>query len=137
MDKFHNKTFPRLRKTDPAVSDSVLLFGVFNLVLGAGLFSELAHALDFFIINEVTTSQFWGLTFFLSGLGLLLAHWFNRWNIIKGFLLFCLFLKLVWLCALSARQIEELGTNIFLIMMFTALAGQQLSTYMRFPRYKV
>jgi len=136
MKQFISLEYPRLKDVNKAVSDSVCIFGFFNLALGIGLYSDIAQTLDFFIINDVFTHRFWGILFFTAGAALLTSLYFNYWRIMRTALVFCLFLKFIWIVALSFRQLEDPSTNIFLIMMFTTLGVQQVSTYLRFPEVK-
>lgn len=136
MKRFINSEYPRLKDVNKAISDQVIIFGIFNVILGIALFSDIFRTIDFFIINEVFTNRFWGAMFFLGGATLLTFHYFNYWRIIRVALVFCLFLKFMWIIALSARQFQELDTNIALVLMFTTLGVMQMSTYLRFPEVK-
>lgn len=125
---------PRLREASPNTSDNVAIFAFLNIAIGLGLINDIARTLDFFIINSVTTSFFWGICFLGAGIGLLIARWIDNWISIRAMLLFCLLLKLIWIMALVARQVESPDTNIFLVVMFASLGVFQVSTYLRFPR---
>lgn len=123
----------RLSVVTPLVSKIVLGFGIFNLLLGAALFAVRARTLDFFIVNDVFTEQFWGLTFVLVGIALMTGYITNHWTTMRVALLLGFALKLFWLLALSARQIEDLNTNVFLLLFFTMVAFVQVVTYVHFP----
>jgi len=124
---------PRLNFFEPIISKVVLGFGIFNLVVGAGLYLLAARTLNFFIINDVFTEQFWGSLFFINGIILLLAFWANNWKVMRMGLLAGFTLKLFWLLALVVRQIEDFDTNIFLLLFFSMTAYLQLVAYIHFP----
>ena len=136
MKTLVNKNLPKLIHVSRPVAWQTLTFAVFNLLLGAALFTAQARALDFFIINDVMTPQFWGVVFFSIGLAKLFGYFTNNWTIMRYANIPALFTKLFWLIALVARQIETPSTNIFLILMFTALASLQIALYLHFPTNK-
>lgn len=124
---------PLLKVAEPIVSKLVLGFGIFNLLLGAGLFSLTARTLNFFIINDVFNEKFWGSLFFIIGLVFLVSYIVNSWSVMRFMLVFGFTLKVFWLLALGVRQLEELNTNVFLLLFFTFVAFTQFVVYLHFP----
>ena len=124
---------PKLNLIEPIIAKAVAGFGIFNLILGVGLFSLSARTLKFFIVNDVFSEQFWGSLFFLSGAVLLLSYLVNSWGVMRAGLLAGFTLKLFWLLALGVRQIENFDTNIFLLLFFAMTAYLQLVFYIHFP----
>lgn len=124
---------PKLNLVEPIISKAVLGFGFFNLILGVGLYSLSARTLNFFIVNDVFNEQFWGSLFFVNGVALLVAYLVNNWKAMRLGLLAGFTLKLFWLLALTARQIEDFDTNIFLLLFFAMTAYLQLVFYIHFP----
>jgi len=127
---------PRLNQVEPIISKMVVAFAVFNLVLGVGLYSLAARTLNFFIINDLFSEQFWGVLFFLTGVGLGVGYIINNWKLIRVTLVVGLTLKFFWLLALATRQIENFDTNIFLLLFFFFVAVTQFVIYLHFPDKK-
>lgn len=134
--KLINRNFPRLKLVSRPTAWQVLTFSVLNILLGAALFTTHATASKFFIINNVTTLQFWGITFFSIGVISLFSYVTNRWWLMRIVNIPALFIKLFWLIALLSRQISEPGSNVFLILLFAALASLQMQLYLYFPTEK-
>lgn len=127
------KSNPPLRTIDPMIAKLTIGFGIFNLFLGAALFSLSARTLNFFIITDMFNEKFWGSLFFLTGVFLLIAYILNSWKFMRVMLVFGLTLKIFWILALGVRQIEHFNTNIFLILFFAFVAFTQFVVYLHFP----
>lgn len=136
LNKYRHIHLPLLKKVNGLLNLGVIAFGWFNLVLGAALYSQSASTVDFFIINEVFTYQFWGIMFFVGGLSLLVGHLMNWWAVMRQTILFLLFTKFMWLAALLARQVDTPGSNIFLLLFFGLATVLQIGGYIYFPVYK-
>lgn len=124
---------PYLKEVNGLLNLVTLAFGLLNLVLGACLFVNSASTNDFFIITDLFSYQFWGVSFFLGGVSLLMSYALNNWAWMRYTILFLLFNKFVWLAALSARQLTEPGSNVFLLLFFALATIVQIGTYLYFP----
>lgn len=131
--KLINDKLPRLKNVSRPAAWQILTFSIFNIFLGIALFTAQATTLRFFIVNDITSPQFWGIVFFSIGITKMFGYLTNRWNIMRYMNVPALFVKFFWLIALIARQIEQPGTNVFLILMFAALAALQVQLYLYFP----
>ena len=114
----------------------VSAFGWFNLALGSALFTLKATTNDFFLITSTFTYQFWGVTFAMLGLTLLIGQFFNRWALMRTTLVALLSLKFIWLSALVGRQVDNPDANIFLLLFFALVTVLQMGIYIYFPVYK-
>ena len=127
---------PHLNSIDPVTNKIVLGFGFFNLIIGLGLYTLAARTLDFFIVNDVFTEQFWGIVFILNGIVQLTGIALNNWRTIRIGLLTGFTIMLFWSLALGVRQIEKFDTNIFLLCFFVICMYVKLVLYIHFPDKK-
>lgn len=118
----------------PLISYIMRGFVVFNLILGAGLFSNVARTREFFIINEVFTYQFWGVLFFLSGLLQLYALIKHNNRLIRISLMMGVILQTFWMIALVVRQVESFDSNIFLLIFFGIILYIKFGVYLYLPK---
>lgn len=136
IQKYKNIHFPRLTQVNGLLAAGVIAFSIFNLILGASLFTQVGRTTDFFIINDVFTHQVWGTTFFIGGVSLLLGYIMNWWTQMRYTILFLLFTKFMWMSALIVRQIQDPSTNILLLLFFTLATALQVAGYFYFPIYR-
>jgi len=118
----------------PLISYIMKGFVAFNLILGAGLFSNVARTTEFFIINDVFTYQFWGVLFFLNGLIQLYTLVHHNDRLIRVSLMGGMILQTFWLLALAARQFEEFNSNIFLLIFFGIILYINFGVYLYLPK---
>ena len=118
----------------PLISYIMRGFVVFNLILGAGLFSNVARTREFFIINEVFTYQFWGVLFFLSGLLQLYTLIKHNNRLIRISLMVGVILQTFWMIALVVRQIESFDSNLFLLIFFGIILYIKFGVYLYLPK---
>lgn len=111
-------------------------FVVFNLILGAGLFSNIARTTEFFIVNDVFTYQFWGTLFFLNGLIQLYTLIKHNDRLIRMSLMGGMILQTFWLLALAVRQFGEFDSNIFLLIFFGIILYIKFGVYLYLPKRK-
>ena len=135
-DRFHVSQYPRLKQVNALLDFGVITFGVFNLLLGGTLFFRQAVTNDFFLLSGLLSYQLWGTVFFLGGAALLMGRYLNHWGLMRQTLVFMLFTKLVWVSALTWRQINDGGSNVFLLLIFSLTAVLQFGMYLYFPVYK-
>ena len=118
----------------PLISYIMRGFVVFNLILGAGLFSNVARTTEFFIINDVLTYQFWGILFFLNGLVQLYTLVRHNDRLIRISLMSGMILQTFWMIALAVRQIESFDSNIFLLIFFRIILYVKFGVYLYLPK---
>ena len=135
-DRYSMRITPHLNTVDPVTNKIVLGFGIFNIIIGIGLFTLSARTLNFFIVNDLFTEQFWGIVFILNGIVQLTGIVLNYWKVIRVGLLTGFTIMLFWSLALGVRQLESFDTNIFLLCFFAICMYVKLVLYIHFPDKK-
>lgn len=128
---------PSLKQFSPLIYRATLGFAVFNFLLGAAMLFYQVSTNDFFIVNEVLSFQFWGTMFGLAGLFQTVALVKNDREWIRASLITGVFLKLWWVLALGLRQLIDLDSNMFLLIMFTFILYIQLCIYFYFDEITI
>lgn len=136
LKKYRHMHIPKLKEINGFLNLSVISFGWFFLALGASLYIQSASTTDFFVINDLFTYQFWGISFLVGGLSLLIGHLMNWWAQMRYTILFLLFTQFVWISALTVRQVQEPNSNIFLLLFFALALILQIGSYIYFPIFK-
>ena len=136
MKALINKKLPKLIHVSRPTAWQVLIFAIFNVVLGISMLTSKAKTLELLIVNDLMTLQFWGYVYLVLGSLLFIGFFANSWNLMRFTNVAALFVKLFWVIGLTARQIETPDSNLFLIIMFSALAAQQINLVLFFPTNK-
>jgi len=118
----------------PLISYIMKGFVAFNIILGIGLFSNVARTTQFFIINEIFTYQFWGVLFFVNGLIQLYTLIQHNNQLIHISLMSGMILQTFWMIALAVRQIESFDSNIFLLIFFSIILYIKFGVYLYLPK---
>lgn len=125
---------PSLRIVSPLAYWIILIFGVFNILLGTTLYLALDQkrfTASLIIVNDVFTFQFWGLLFVTIGLLKLFSLYRNNWKLARNTLLMGISVKAAWAIVLTIRTFVSPGT-LFLDFIWVALALIQITTYIFF-----
>lgn len=118
----------------PLISYIMRGFVAFNIILGIGLFSNVARTAQFFIINEIFTYQFWGVLFFVNGLIQLYTLIRHNDRLIRISLMSGMVLQTFWMVALAVRQFESFDSNIFLLTFFGLILYIKFGVYLYLPK---
>lgn len=118
----------------PLISYIMKGFVAFNIILGIGLFSNVARTAQFFIINEIFTYQFWGVLFFINGLVQLYTLIRHNDKLIRISLMSGMVLQTFWMVALAVRQFESFDSNIFLLTFFGLILYIKFGVYLYLPK---
>lgn len=141
LDRELQHARPSLRSVSPLSWWTVLVMGLFNLVLGTSLFfgvdqSKIAPSL--LIVNDILTYDFWGVIFFSLGLTKLYSLITNNWKLARSSLFIGVSIKSALMVALIIRTFISPGT-VFLSVLWAAIALLQMGAYIWFlpPSEKV
>ena len=118
----------------PLISYIMRGFVAFNIILGIGLFSNIARTTQFFIVNEVLTYQFWGVLFFINGIIQLYTLIRHNDKLIRMSLMNGMILQTFWMVALAVRQFEQLDSNVFLLILFGFILYVKFGVYLYLPK---
>lgn len=132
---------PSLRSVSPLGWWTVLIMGLFNLVLGTSLLTAIDQSritASLLIVNEVLTYQFWGIVFIVLGLIKLYSLAVNNWKLARSSLFIGVSVKAAWMVALTIRTLVSPGT-VFLNLLWVTVALLQMGAYIWFlpPAEKV
>lgn len=128
------KARPKLRVVSPLAHAVVLVFGVFNILLGISLILAIYQARvssPLLIVNNVFTYDLWGYVFIGIGLLKLYALRANKWELARKTLLVGVAVKAAWALALIIRVLISPGT-VLIAMLWICLAAIQIVTYIFF-----
>lgn len=125
---------PKLRAVSPQAHWTVMVMGIFNILLSTSFLLLLdtdRFTAPLLIVNELLTFKFWGVVFGLLGVFKLYSLWANDWNLARRSLILGVSIKAAWAVALTIRTIISPGTA-FLNLTWIALAVLQMGAYIHF-----
>lgn len=134
LERQIQKARPSLRIVSPLAYHIVLIFAIFNILLGISLLLSIdaeRFSSPLLIINKIFTFKIWGFIFIFVGLVKLYALANNDWGLTRKTLLMGVALKAAWAIALVARLIFFPST-IFITLTWLTLAFIQIVTYIYF-----
>lgn len=124
---------PKLRDVSPLVAKIVIIYGVMNLLLGAGLaLTQAQLATPLAIAPSMFYYQLWGGAFIVLGAIMLWAYWHNNWRLMRHTMVLGMAFKFAWAIALVIRYVSGEFTNPFVLIVWVGLAAIQAVTYVHF-----
>ena len=124
---------PKLILVSPLAAKIVIIFGVLNILLGAGfIFTQAVLATPLAIAPTLLAYQLWGLAFFALGVAMLWAYKRNSWRIMRHTMVIGIAIKFAWAIALVIRYVSGEFTNPFVLIVWVGLAAIQAVTYVHF-----
>lgn len=134
IEKQIQQARPRLRVVTPLAHWIIVIFAVFNLLLGVSLFFAIDQSkisAPLLIVNDFFTYRFWGVVFILIGALKLFALKTNNWDLSRKSLVVGVAIKAAWAIALIIRTLTSPGTALVTII-WLALAIIQITTFIFF-----
>lgn len=134
LQKEIQKARPSLRTVTPLAHWILVIYSMFNLILGISLFFAIDQTkitAPLLIVNEFLTYRFWGIVFIILGVFKLVSLKTNNWNLSRKSLLVGVSIKAAWAIALIVRSLTSPGTWLVTIM-WLALALVQIVTFIFF-----
>ena len=125
---------PKLRRIRPLPYWIIVIYALFNLILGFSLFiafDQQRLSASLLIVNEVLTYRVWGVVFMGLGILKLFSLFTNNWELSRRTLLVGVVIKAAWAIALTVRSFVSPGTLI-LNLMWVSLALIQVVTFIFF-----
>lgn len=134
LEKQILKARPSLKVVTPLAFWIIVVYAVFNILLGISLFFAIDQTkitASLIIVNDFFTYRFWGIVFIAIGILKLIALKTNNWSLSRKSLLVGVSIKAAWALALIFRSITSPGTWLVTII-WLALSAIQVITFIFF-----
>lgn len=125
---------PRLAVASPLAFWIVMIFGVFNILLGLSFVFALDQGrftASLLIVNNIFSYDRWGMIFIVLGVVKLFSLYTNNWNLSRNSLFIGVAIKAGWAIALIIRIFVSPGT-LFVMLVWVTLAAVQICTFIFF-----
>lgn len=133
VDKTLNMVRPKLRHVSPLAFWFSGGFGVFNILLGLGLYN--AKILITLVVTGIIPLRIWGVIFFVLGCTMVYSLTANNWKLTKNLNLMGIGVKLAWWLELLSELIQGTSKTPFLIIIWSLLLFFQFVVFIYFtPR---
>lgn len=133
IDKTLSNIRPALRHIAPLSFWFSGGFGVFNMLVGIGLFN--AQILTAFKVVGIIPLKLWGVIFMMQGLGMIYFLLTNNWKLIRLTNLIGVGVKTMWWFELISSFISGASQFPFLLIIWSLLLFLQAVLYIYFtPR---
>lgn len=121
---------PSLKVAAPWTFNTILAYGIFNLILGLGLYFLIPiYHFNVTLIGIIDIHS-WGLIFTAQGMFMLLSLAFNHWKYLKFSLLTGIAIKTIWLLEIIVAAVRS--GSPFIIFLWSLILVVQINTYIYF-----